>query len=274
MYGLPTPAGYLQIHTHSAWTLPVRDTLRAFVALDIPALQFAIKTLLGGALALWCAFRFDLQQPQWALMTAFIVAQPLSGMVVQKGLARLFGTLVGTVMSVAIVGLFAQTPWLFLLALATWLGLCTAASTMMRSAWSYAFVLAGYTVAIIGLPAIAHPLTVFDQAVARSTEICLGIICATFTSALLWPQRVERQLARQAREVGGLAVAVGAVAGGAHGGRLFLALGGVAGLGRQAGEGGQRDGCCDQDAHRVVLLTWPRRWRNCNRRPGRPCPAR
>nr|WP_271408573.1 FUSC family protein [Pseudomonas sp. Q1-7] len=178
----------------------MRDTLRAFLAPDVPALQFAIKTLLGGALALWCAFRFDLQQPQWALMTAFIVAQPLSGMVVQKGLARLLGTLVGTIMSVAIVGLFAQTPWLFLLALATWLGICTAASTLMRSAWSYAFVLAGYTVAIIGLPAIAHPLTVFDQAVARSTEICLGILCATLTSALLWPQRVERQLARQARD--------------------------------------------------------------------------
>ncbi|MFZ6046882.1 FUSC family protein [Pseudomonas sp. CR3202] len=178
----------------------MRDTLRAFLAPDIPALQFVIKTLLGGGLALWCAFRFDLQQPQWALMTAFIVAQPLSGMVVQKGLARLLGTLVGTIMSVVIVALFAQTPWLFLLALATWLGICTAASTMMRSAWSYSFVLAGYTVAIIGLPAIAHPLTVFDQAVARSTEICLGIICATLTSALLWPQRVERQLARQAQD--------------------------------------------------------------------------
>nr|WP_144277065.1 FUSC family protein [Pseudomonas resinovorans] len=164
------------------------------------ALQFAIKTLLGGGLALWLAYRFDLQQPQWALMTAFIVAQPLSGMVVQKGLARLLGTLVGTAMSVLIMALFAQTPWLFLLALALWLGFCTAASTMMRSAWSYAFVLAGYTVAIIGLPAIAHPLAVFDQAVARSTEICLGILCATLTSALLWPQRVELQLARQARD--------------------------------------------------------------------------
>ncbi|OWJ90970.1 fusaric acid resistance protein [Pseudomonas sp. A46] len=178
----------------------MRDTLRAFLAPDVPALQFVIKTLLGGGLALWLAFRLDLEQPQWALMTAFIVAQPLSGMVVQKGLARLLGTLVGTAMSVVILALFAQTPWLFLVALATWLGLCTAASTLMRSAWSYAFVLAGYTVAIIGLPAIAHPLTVFDQAVARCTEISLGILCATFTSALLWPQRVERQLARQARD--------------------------------------------------------------------------
>lgn len=174
-------------------------TLQAVFAPDRRALQFAIKTLLGGGLALWLALRWGLEQPAWALMTAFIVAQPLSGMVVQKGLARLLGTLIGTIMSVVFMSVFAQTPWLFLLALALWLGLCTASSTLLRSAWSYSFVLAGYTVAIIALPAIAHPLTVFDQAVARCTEICLGILCATAASALLWPMRVERQLADQAR---------------------------------------------------------------------------
>ncbi|VVO18998.1 p-hydroxybenzoic acid efflux pump subunit AaeB [Pseudomonas fluorescens] len=174
-------------------------TLQALLAPDLPALQFAIKTVLGAGLALWLALRWGLEQPAWALMTAIIVAQPLSGMVVQKGLARLVGTLVGTFMSVVFMGLFAQTPWLFLLALALWLGLCTASSTLLRSAWSYSFVLAGYTVAIIALPALTHPLTVFDQAVARCTEISLGIVCATASSALLWPMRVERQLADQAR---------------------------------------------------------------------------
>ncbi|AOE64334.1 FUSC family protein [Pseudomonas corrugata] len=173
-------------------------TFQALFAPDRLAVQFAIKTVLGGGLALWLALRWGLEQPSWALMTAFIVAQPLSGMVVQKGLARLLGTLVGTVMSVIFMSLFAQTPWLFLLALALWLGLCTACSTLLRSAWSYSFVLAGYTVAIIALPAITHPLAVFDQAVARCTEISLGIVCATAASALLWPLRVERQLAGQA----------------------------------------------------------------------------
>jgi uncharacterized membrane protein YccC len=100
---------------------------------DRQALQFAIKTLIGGGVALWLALRWGLEQPAWALMTAFIVAQPLSGMVMQKGLARLCGTLVGTIMSVVFMGLFAQTPWLFLLALALWLGLCTASSTLLRS---------------------------------------------------------------------------------------------------------------------------------------------
>ncbi|MBA4245471.1 MAG: fusaric acid resistance protein [Pseudomonas sp.] len=193
----------------------MRNTLLLFLAPSAQAAQFAIKTLLGGGLALWLAFRFGLQQPQWALMTAFIVAQPLSGMVVQKGLARLLGTLVGTCMAVLMMALFAQAPWLFLLALAAWLALCTAASTMLRSAWSYSFVLAGYTVAIIGLPAIDAPLTVFDQAVARCTEICLGIICATAVSAILWPQRVERQLVQQARSAwqAGVGAAAAALAG-------------------------------------------------------------
>lgn len=174
-------------------------TLQALLAPDRRAVQFALKTLLGGGLALWLALRWGLEQPAWALMTAFIVAQPLSGMVVQKGMARLLGTVVGTVMAVVFVGLFAQTPWLFLLALALWLGLCTASSTLLRSAWSYSFVLAGYTVAIIALPALSHPLTVFDQAVARCTEISLGILCATASSALLWPLRVEQQLTAQAQ---------------------------------------------------------------------------
>lgn len=177
----------------------MRDTLSAFVAPSPQALQFAAKTLLSGGLALWLAFRFGLAQPSWAMMTAFIVAQPLSGMVVQKGLARLLGTCVGTSVAVLFVALFAQAPWLFLISMALWLGLCTAVSTLLRSAWSYAFVLAGYTVAIICLPITDQPLLAFGEAVARCTEICLGILCSMVISAVLWPQRVERQLAQQAR---------------------------------------------------------------------------
>ncbi|WP_068825825.1 FUSC family protein [Pseudomonas sp. BMS12] len=193
----------------------MRDSLSAFLIPSRMALQFAVKTLLSAGLALWCAMRFGLEQPQWALMTAFIVAQPLAGMVVQKGLARLLGTLVGTVMAVVFMGLFAQAPWLFLLVMALWLGLCTAASTLLRSAWAYSFVLAGYTVAIICLPIVGKPLLVFDEAVARCTEICLGILCSMAISAVLWPQRVEHQLVQQARAawLGGCQAAAAALQG-------------------------------------------------------------
>lgn len=179
----------------------LRITFQALLAPSLFELQFAFKTVLSGGVALWLALRWGLEQPAWAVMTVFIVAQPLSGMVVQKGLARLLGTLIGTVMSVVFMVLFAQMPWLFLMALAFWLGLCTTCSTLLRSAWSYSFTLAGYTVAIIALPSVGQPLGIFDQAVARCTEVSLGIFCACTVSALLWPVRVEHHLGEQAHSL-------------------------------------------------------------------------
>lgn len=204
----------------------MRAALQPFLAPELTALQFAAKTLLAGGLALWLALRLDLGQPQWALMTVFVVSQPLSGMVVQKGLARLLGTLCGGTVAVLIMALCAQAPWLLLLTVGAWLGLCIATTTQLRSAWAYACMLAGYTVVIIVLPALNAPTGVFDQAVARSTEIGLGILCATAVSAILWPQHIQHDLLQQARVVwdSGLRTARGTLAGESAAYRDFLQL--------------------------------------------------
>jgi uncharacterized membrane protein YccC len=54
--------------------------------------------------------------------------QPQSGMILAKSFYRVIGTLVGSAAVVVFVGLFAQTPELFLLASALWIGLCTVGS--------------------------------------------------------------------------------------------------------------------------------------------------
>lgn len=175
--------------------------LQPFVFPNIDAVKFAIKVLIAGGVALFISFCMDLDQPHWAAATAIIVAQPHSGMVISKGLARLVGTVAGTVAAVIMTALFSQTPWLFIFAIAIGLTLCTAASAVIRSAWSYAFVLAGYTAAIIVLPDIYKPLSVFDYAVARCTEISLGIICSSLVFALVWPVRVHSSLVEEASKV-------------------------------------------------------------------------
>lgn len=172
--------------------------LKPFICPNTVAIKFAIKVSIAGALALYIAFCFDLNQPQWAAATAVIVAQPHSGMVISKGLARLVGTLIGTVMALILTSLFSQTPWLFIFALAVGLTICTAASTVIRSAWSYAFVLGGYTTAIIVLPDLFKPLSIFDYAIARCTEICIGIVCSSVIFAILWPSRVHHGLVTEA----------------------------------------------------------------------------
>ncbi len=177
------------------------DALKPFIFPSKDAIKFAIKLSIAAGLALFIAFCLDLNQPQWAAATAVIVAQPHSGMVVSKGLARLVGTLMGTVISLVVTALFSQTPWLFILALSLGLMICTAASTVIRSAWSYSFVLAGYTTAIIVLPDVFKPLSIFDYAIARCTEICLGIICSSAVFAILWPVKVFHGLIVEASNI-------------------------------------------------------------------------
>ncbi len=113
---------------------------------------FAAKTTLSGLIALLVAFTFNLDQPQWALLTVFIVAQPQSGLVLAKSFYRIIGTFTGAAVALLLVSLFAQERVLFLGALALWIGLCTFGSQYARNFTAYGFVLSGYTAAIVGIP--------------------------------------------------------------------------------------------------------------------------
>src|SRR5258707_12130692 len=88
---------------------------------------FAAKTTASGLIVLLIAFTFNLDQPQWALLTVFIVSQPQSGLVLAKSFYRIIGTLIGAVVALLLVALFAQERVLFLGVLALWIGVCTLA---------------------------------------------------------------------------------------------------------------------------------------------------
>ena len=149
--------------------------------------QFTLRTFAASMLALYIALSMGLDQPMWSMMTVYIVAQPLGGMALAKGSYRLLGTLVGATMALTLVNLFAQQHLVFFVAIACWLGVCTCCASLLRNFRSYAFVLAGYTALIIGLPGVLQPDHAFTEAVARVTEIGLGIFCGTLASMLIWP---------------------------------------------------------------------------------------
>src|SRR3954466_5322108 len=102
---------------------------------------FAAKTTAAGLIA----FTFNLDQPQWALLTVFIVSQPQSGLVLAKSFYRIIGTLIGVAVALLLVALFAQERVLFLGVLALWIGVCTFASQYGRNFAAYGCVLSGYT---------------------------------------------------------------------------------------------------------------------------------
>ena len=149
---------------------------------------YIFKVLLAAFLTLWLAMRLELPQPRTAMITVFIVMQPQSGHVFAKSFYRFLGTLAGSAVMVALIALFAQNTELFLGSLAIWVGICSAGAARYRNFRAYGFVLAGYTAAMVGLPALAHPDGAFMAAVWRVLEISLGILCATLVSAAILPQ--------------------------------------------------------------------------------------
>jgi len=184
---------------------PLRALLRALVEfarawawlfnlLQTQNILYSIKTFAAGMLAMFIAFKLDLTEPRWALMAVYIVSLPsYSGMVLSRSIARVCGTLVGTLAAVVLVALFHNVPPLFVMAIALWIGFCLYCSIYMREApGSYGAMLSGYTAAIIGFSAISAPDTIFETASGRCLETILGICVATLASRVVLPRTSGR----------------------------------------------------------------------------------
>ena len=181
MTPLPAPLRWL-------YSLEWRRGLFDWARSDGVTWVYIFKVLLAAFLTLWLAMRLELPQPRTAMITVFIVMQPQSGHVFAKSFYRFLGTLAGSAMMVTLISLFAQNTELFLGSLAIWVGICSAGAARCRNFRAYGFVLAGYTAAMVGLPALAHPDGAFMAAVWRVLEISLGILCSTVVSAAILPQ--------------------------------------------------------------------------------------
>ena len=160
-------------------------------------LIFALKTFAASILALVIALAMDLPRPYWAMATVYITSQPLAGATSSKAFFRVMGTLVGATMTVALVPNLIDAPELLCLAIALWVGLCLYLSLLDGTPRSYVFMLAGYTVALIGFPSVSEPAAIFDTAVARLEEISLGIICASLVSTIVFPRSVAPAVAHR-----------------------------------------------------------------------------
>jgi len=156
-----------------------------------PALLYSTKTAAAALMALGIALMLGLPMPFWAMSTAYIISNPLSGATRSKAIYRVAGTAIGGAAAVLMVPLLVNAPMLLSLALAVWVGGCLAISLLDRRPRSYVVMLAGYTAALIAFPSVERPEAIFDVAQARLTEILLGITCATVVHSVFWPRAVS-----------------------------------------------------------------------------------
>ncbi|TWA79636.1 putative membrane protein YccC [Azospirillum brasilense] len=151
---------------------------------------FSVKAFAAAMAALYIAFSMGLPRPFWAMATAYIVSGPLSGAVRSKAVFRVAGTVLGCAGAIALVPALADSPELLTLALGLWVAVCLFISLLDRTPRSYLFMLAGYTIGLIGFPAATDPSAIFDTGLARVEEILIGILCATVVHSVVFPQSV------------------------------------------------------------------------------------
>ncbi|NHO30590.1 FUSC family protein [Acetobacter farinalis] len=148
---------------------------------------FAVRSSLAAILSLLIAMAMELDSPQWAPLTVWVVAQSSRGESLAKARWRIAGTVLGCCVGVALIAAFPQASALFFCCLAVWIGLCCGGATFLESYRAYGLVLTGFTSAIVATGAIAEPDHVFDIAMARGTYIILGVVCEALLAVLFMP---------------------------------------------------------------------------------------
>jgi uncharacterized membrane protein YccC len=167
----------------------------------LPALLFGLRLWVAVCLALYVAYWLELDNPYWAGTTAGIVCQPSLGASLRKASFRMVGTVIGGVAIVVLTACFPQSRAGFLIGLAVWGAACGFMATVLQNFASYAAALAGYTAVIIASDELGATGgasgEAFTLALTRSSEICIGIVCANVVLATTDLGQARRRLAIQ-----------------------------------------------------------------------------
>ena len=169
---------------------------------DRSRLPFGARTAITGWLALVAATLLHLDSPHWAAMTVWVVAQPTRGMLLEKSVHRVIGTVIGSLVGVVLLMQFGATPILLVAGLAVWVGLCACLGNVLRHAPAYGVILAGYTAALVALVDVPHPDHVVTVAAMRVATIIVGVVLSTVVGGLLTPVAGQDDLMGRVRRVG------------------------------------------------------------------------
>jgi uncharacterized membrane protein YccC len=157
-----------------------------------PALRHGIKLGTAVAAAIWIA---DASKLSWGLtiwVTAMLVMQPNAGASITKGLTRTCGSAAAGLVAIAIYGLFAQQPPLYLASVVGVIAVATYGMLGPRD--QYAWMVFGLTTIIILPKAMIGSDAIETLAFERAALTALGVQIVFVVDLLLWPVQAEEQL--------------------------------------------------------------------------------
>jgi len=173
-----------------------------FPALRHPASRsYALRLAAASILAMAAATAFSIANPWWAAMAVWMIGQPTRGLLLERSLMQLLGTLAGGLAAVGLAALTDGAPALLLTALCVWLGLCCGASNLLRHQRAYGAALCGLTTAVIVVLTVGTPLDTAAFATARMLDNMIGIAASLLVIALWNPPSPAAALLEKTRDL-------------------------------------------------------------------------
>lgn len=185
---------------------PILAKIGTYLGLDRAATGYGLRLALAAWLAFALASLLHIENPYWAAMPVWVVAQASRGLLLERAFFRIVGTLIGAGVGFGLMHVPAS-PYLVLALLGLWIALTAGLTHLLRGMHYYGALMAGMTAAIVVLPSIWTPDAALGVATARVECTLIGVLVVTLVNGFLTPAARRREFYQRARQAAGAAVA-------------------------------------------------------------------
>lgn len=176
-----------------------------WVGLDRPGVGHALRLAGAAWLAFAIASLLHVKNAYWAAMPIWVVAQSSRGLLFERAVSRVLGTLLGALCGFAVLALTVKPP-LQLLALALTMAGFAGATHLVRGPHAYAALMAGITAAVVVVPSVIIREPTWALAVARVECTLIGVLTVTLVMGLFTPRANRTSFYQRARGLAGDAI--------------------------------------------------------------------
>lgn len=187
------------------------SSLARELGLDRAAVGYGLRLAFAAWLAFAIAASLHVRNAYWAAMPAWVVAEATRGLLLERGVLRVLGTLAGAAFGFAVLQATAH-PYAQLAGLGVWVAICSALTHLLRGMHAYGALMSGITAAIVILPSVLKPDLSMEITMARLECTLIGVVVVTLVTGLFTPWSEREAFYRRVRRLAGDAVAFAAAA--------------------------------------------------------------
>lgn len=171
----------------------------AFLQQHKANIQRALLLAFSAWISFVLAVLLGVDNPYWAAMPVWVIAQSTRGLLLERAIYRVMGTVIGAAVGLLIL-LTDHAVWQLLL-MTLIIFISAGSLQVIQGVRSYMVLLSGITVAVVVLPALLSPDQGLELAWARIQSTFIGVVVGTVLTGLGTPKNPRQQFYQQVRQV-------------------------------------------------------------------------